>query len=62
MLDTKRQRKAVMTWNDCWDRSLASDDRSWLGREAVLEVRRQLGKQIDEYDQRTVIHPEVSPL
>ena len=60
MLDTKCQRQAVMSWIACWDRSLASDDRSWLGREAALEVRRQLRKQIDEHDQRTGVHSDVA--
>ena len=60
VIETKRQRHAVMSWIACWDRSLASDDRSWQGPEEALEARTQLRTQIDEHDQRTGVHSDVA--
>ena len=61
VIETKRHWHVVMSWIACWDRSLASDDRSWLGPEEALKARTQLRTQIEEYDQRTGVHSGVAP-
>lgn len=61
VIETKRPRHTVMSWIACWDRSRAADDRSWQGRDEAPEAKTQLRKQIEEYDQRADVHPEVAP-
>ena len=61
VIETKRHWHVVMSRIACWDRSLASDDRSWQGPEEALEARTQLRTRIEEYEQRAGVHSDVAP-
>ena len=54
MIETDRQRQAVVSWIQYWKASIAAGEQSWFGQEQAQETVMALHAQVDAYGKRAL--------